>query len=240
MTPLHHAAWSKVAETTRLLLQNGASVNPLDMVRETPLLIASRGGQSDVVAALLEFGGDPLLQNVREEMPLDMAAQYGHVDVVRDLLALRGMGVELWPAHWNVEQPPILTALHRAASQGHTAVVTQLLEAGFDMEAPSAGGTPCHVAAVLRKPDCVKALLRAGAMTDADPALLAPLLDAPEDDLESRNALCDLVAGKVSRDACAQCVRVSLCLRVSMSLCSVPPLHPGCSRVHPTAPRQQR
>jgi len=75
MTPLHHAAWSKVADTTRLLLQNGASVNPQDVLRETPLLIAARSGQDDVVAALLEFGGDPCLKNVRDESPLDVAAQ---------------------------------------------------------------------------------------------------------------------------------------------------------------------
>ena len=49
MSPLHLAAWSGKVEVARLLVETGAEVDSCSNDGETPLILASQHGNSDVV-----------------------------------------------------------------------------------------------------------------------------------------------------------------------------------------------
>ncbi|MBU8895644.1 ankyrin repeat domain-containing protein [Corallococcus sp. M34] len=67
-------------------LDAGADLNPFDLEGRTPLMLAAREGQTDLVGLLLEAGADPILTDSIGETPLIMAAAHGHAEVCRLLL----------------------------------------------------------------------------------------------------------------------------------------------------------
>ena len=52
MSPLHLAAWSGKVEVARLLVETGAEVDTCSNDGETPLILASQHGNSDVVSRM--------------------------------------------------------------------------------------------------------------------------------------------------------------------------------------------
>ncbi|MEO8681740.1 MAG: ankyrin repeat domain-containing protein [Vicinamibacterales bacterium] len=82
-TPLHAAAWQGDIALIRQLVAEGADVNALDAAGGTPLYWAARGGhpfgphrcqyetegRPEVIAALLELGANPNLQDRRPRTP---------------------------------------------------------------------------------------------------------------------------------------------------------------------------
>jgi ankyrin repeat protein len=108
----------------------------------TPLLLAARHGQADVVGVLVEGGADPDLA-VDESTPLEMAATYGHAEVVTILLAAGAHPDGATGAAEGDYGRPV----ERAASHGHIEVVDLLLASGAEAR-PSliqaaAGGSSC-------------------------------------------------------------------------------------------------
>lgn len=91
--------------------------------------------------------------------PLGDAAKSGDADLVVELL---GQGV-------NVDEADNFgTALHWAAINGHTEVVTLLASGGADLGAKSEMlGTPLHAAATRKKATAIAVLLEYGAKVDA-------------------------------------------------------------------------
>jgi len=128
-TPLHLACigWRPGnARVVTILLDCGAPVDALNKHGETPLVLAAReGGQTSVVATLLDRGGNPCLCSKGGWSPMSAAASRGRDDVVR-LLAQRGAPLEeVWPP---------LSALLEAAKAGHASTALTLLESGADPE----------------------------------------------------------------------------------------------------------
>ena len=87
-TPLHDAAWKGDVAAIRALVQNGADVNAGDDIGATALYWAARGGhpagwhqckredpkRPDVIAALIELGADP---NIQDRRPKGMGRSSG-------------------------------------------------------------------------------------------------------------------------------------------------------------------
>jgi ankyrin repeat protein len=88
VTLLHDMAQSGDITKARLLLDHGANINAIDdEYRSTPLGMAARWGQKDMVAFLLERGADPNRAGATWATPLAWARKKGHPDVADDLIA---------------------------------------------------------------------------------------------------------------------------------------------------------
>ena len=77
----------------RTLLAAGAKVNVANKYGVTPLLQASRTGDTPVMQALIDAGADVSLAHPDGETPIMAASRTGRADAVRLLLA-RGAKVE--------------------------------------------------------------------------------------------------------------------------------------------------
>jgi len=144
--------------------------------KDTPLCLASRRGDDELVEALLDAGADVNGEDAYGRTPLHEAtatrsAAVGSAAVVKALIAAG--------ANVNAKTAGGWTPLHAAGSE---AVVKALLAAGADVNAKNKklsaagmfpvfpGDTPLHCAADGFREDCeavVKALLAAGADTNA-------------------------------------------------------------------------
>lgn len=86
---LHLAVGSGSETITRLVLEHGAGIIDIDMVRkstsETALHRAARDGQTGIVKLLLEWGADATIRNRWGDMALGGAVRYKCVEVVRIL-----------------------------------------------------------------------------------------------------------------------------------------------------------
>lgn len=90
VTLLHHMAAQGEFAKARLLVDHGADIDAIDdEYRSTPLGLAARRGQRDVVAWLLERGADPTLAGAPWATPLAWAEKRGH-DTVAQLLRASG------------------------------------------------------------------------------------------------------------------------------------------------------
>jgi ankyrin repeat protein len=107
------------------LIAAGAAVNTPNHYGITPLLQASRSGNTPLVAALLKAGADHAARHPDGETPLMAASRSGRVEAVR-LLLDAGANVNAGEAYQNQ------TALMWAAAEGHLDVVKALVAAGAD------------------------------------------------------------------------------------------------------------
>ena len=86
VTLLHDMAQEGDLRKARLLLDHGADINPIDEeYRSTPLGLAARWGQREMVAFLLERGADPNKSGARWARPLAWARKKGHAAIETDL-----------------------------------------------------------------------------------------------------------------------------------------------------------
>eukprot|EP00884_Botryococcus_braunii_P013989 jgi/Botrbrau1/22591/Bobra.176_1s0021.1 len=151
--PICRAAASCSAETVRLLLENGASVDA-ESASGSPLLWAAGSGSSQCVDLLLQAGADPNTLGPDDTTALLMATATENAGVVRELVKA---GAEV-----NVVAAGGVTPLHVAAEMGDLDIVKILLEAGADANAEDAGGhKPILAAASNNFREVVEALLPA-------------------------------------------------------------------------------
>jgi ankyrin repeat protein len=166
-TPMFLAAQNGSAAMIEYLLKAGADANaPVLAHGETALMMASRSGNLEAVKTLLDHGARMVDKDtLRGTTALMWAAEQGHADVVQLLIA-RGADVRA--------QSTVLRTLKRAGL-GYAPASRQ---GGPD--APIKGGlTALLFAARQGSPDCVRALIAAGAdvnQTSADGS--SPLLVA--------------------------------------------------------------
>ncbi|XP_013772275.1 ankyrin repeat and SAM domain-containing protein 1A-like isoform X2 [Limulus polyphemus] len=156
-TPLHLAAWTGNTEIVKLLLVHGPSVpnvNHTNHDHETALHSAAQYGHTDVVSLLLQNNCDPTVRNFKEETALDLAAQYGRLETVEQLVK---HSPQLLRNNIKKHSP-----LHLASRNGHKQVVKTLLDAGFDFNFLTEGGSALHEAAFYGKNEVVKHLLDYG------------------------------------------------------------------------------
>ena len=126
MTALHWSALNNQIEIAGTLIFAGATLEPTTRVGGyTPLHLASRSGNSEVVAALLEAGANPDLLTGTGAAALHFAAEANAVEVV-NALALHGADVDVRDGY-SSRTPAMFAAARNSAG-----ALEALLDAGAD------------------------------------------------------------------------------------------------------------
>ncbi|CAM6054047.1 unnamed protein product [Sphagnum tenellum] len=99
---LHAAALDRGAEerqreVSRILIRHGVVLNSRNSLRETPLFVAARSGNTGMVRDLLEAGADPHLTDYAGQTALFDAAGGGELGAVQALLSA-GVDINRQPA----------------------------------------------------------------------------------------------------------------------------------------------
>ena len=93
MTLLHDMAQSGDIDKARLLIDHGADINAVDEeYRSTPLGLAARWGQSNMVGFLLERGANPNRSGAPWSTPVSWARRKNYHDIADRLLAAGAEG----------------------------------------------------------------------------------------------------------------------------------------------------
>ena len=147
------------AAAVTALLQRGFDVNAVNPSGEHGLLLAFREPHLKVAQALMAW---PKVaaesRSAQDESPLMLAALHGLLPECQTLIRL---GADVNKPGW--------APLHYAATRGHLAVMSLLLDEHAYIDAASPNGTtPLMMAAHYGSPSAVKLLLEA----DADPTLM--------------------------------------------------------------------
>lgn len=122
-TPLMFAAISGDPDTVDQLLQRQVNVNQRGSNGWGALMIAAAKGHLTTVKKLIAAGADVNTRDVYLWSPLHRAAYEDRLEVVKSLLATDSIDI-----HGRDDQGA--TALHHAASRGHSRIVAILLENG--------------------------------------------------------------------------------------------------------------
>ena len=190
ITPLHQGALQGHVATTATLIKRGADVNTKTKIRGlSPLHVAARGGDEDIVKMLLTHKADAFAQNKEGDTAMHVAVQNHRICVVELLLELvdsrhpsddwfamncvpschpgRARRYKCKRGH------PLVcligsnaqTALHDAANVGDLEISQLLIAHHADADARDAdGNTPLHLAASAGYSSVAKELLQRGAM----------------------------------------------------------------------------
>jgi hypothetical protein len=144
------------AEAMVLLKQGQPDLNRRDETTLTPLSLAARAGQTELVREMLRQGADPDQVGASGMTPLGAAAWAGHELVVRDLLR-QGARVDV-PGRTG--QLP----LHLACAAGQVRTMALLMKQGADWREPNRQGRHAlDEAALFGQIGAMQALLDAGA-----------------------------------------------------------------------------
>ena len=146
------------ADTVTQLLARGFDPNTMDLTGQNGLYLALREPSLKAAGILVDWPKtDVNMLNAQGESALMMAALKGHLDIAARLIQ---KGADVNKTGW--------APLHYAASNGHLAIMSLLLDnhAYIDAESPN-GTTPLMMAALYGTASAVKLLLEAG----ADPLL---------------------------------------------------------------------
>jgi uncharacterized protein len=146
------------ASTVRALLTKGFDANVPDPNGQNGLFLAIKEPSPNVTHALIDWPKTEVeSRNKADESPLMLASLKGQTEVVKKLIA-RGADVN----------KPGWAPLHYAATNGHTEIMTLLLDnhAYIDASSPN-DSTPLMMAALYGTASAVKLLLEAG----ADPSI---------------------------------------------------------------------
>lgn len=150
MTALHWAASQGDLEMAQMLLTAGGNVRAATRINGyTPLFLASREGNADIVAALLKAGADAKAVSTTGSTPLMLAASSGNVEAVRLLLEggadinakehARGQTALMFAAAYNRIDAIRLLAKH-GANLSATSKVVDLYDLTRDQPAQGGGG----------------------------------------------------------------------------------------------------
>lgn len=137
------------------MIEDGIDLNAFNKTGDTPLHIAARKDQAEIIALLIEKGADPLrgTEHLPDYTALDDAVRFGS-EKAAEALALSG-GFNDNPKNGEAN------ALHRACEKGKAAIVSALLRAGADPNLLSpAGQTPLLLAVAHKQPEVADVLLK--------------------------------------------------------------------------------
>ncbi|KAF4955647.1 hypothetical protein FSARC_11795 [Fusarium sarcochroum] len=140
---LYEVCLGGLAETAKVLINEGADVNVRGEEYDCPLQAASRGGHRDTVRLLLDHGADVNAQGGAEGNAIQAACAAGHYYVV-ELLIERGADVNpengitiTQKGSIRIPNGRFNNPLDAAAAGGHFEVVQLLLDKGADVDARS-------------------------------------------------------------------------------------------------------
>ena len=162
-TVLHHAAAAGHAHLVETLLGRGAQFETVDEGAWSPLHSAASAGRGEVVDVLVKAGAQ-LEKGAGSSgsTPLVLGSSKGHQNVVRALL---GGG-----ANTLAVDSSGATSLHRAAGNGHVAILDMLISCHVSATSGTvlldkrdkAGHTAFHIAAIHQQEAACVALAEAG------------------------------------------------------------------------------
>ena len=133
-SPLVYAVSEGRSGTAKVLIAHGADIDARSFRGETPLLLASQRGQTDVVSSIIE-----VIKNSKVSGADDMDQSI------------------------NAQDDDGYTALHCAASQGYISVLGLLIDAGANIDIPNKDDeTPLSIATKLGHVEAVEFLFRKG------------------------------------------------------------------------------
>ena len=157
-TPLLLAAEEGHSDVMKILCAAGAMPTVRDEFDSTPLHKAARNGHLEAVNLLIEKEGDVLATDYRSQIPLHLAAKMGAAEIVERLLKQKSKSAQVKAKNEDEE-----TALHLAARNEHTQVLSILLDADAELEAVSKKGTALSLALSNTDSKSARLLLEKGA-----------------------------------------------------------------------------
>jgi ankyrin repeat protein len=126
--PIHDAARDGAVQTVKnLLAEDPSLIDARDENGCTPLILACRGEQADIVKYLIAKGAEVNAADKNSTTALHVAAASGQSDIVQRLI---DAGAGLDPPDYERQTP-----LHYAATEGHDRVARILVKKGADLEA---------------------------------------------------------------------------------------------------------
>lgn len=138
-SPLIESAHEDDLATAKALLAEGAEVTQANRYGVTPLSLACRNGNPEMISLFLAAGADPNRALPGNESPLHTAARVGKTTC---LIRLLKHGARINAREHN-GQTPLMWAVHA----GHTAAVKLLLDHGAEFQKPlNSGFTPLFFA----------------------------------------------------------------------------------------------
>lgn len=155
---LHSAVLNHDLEEIRRQIDGGVSVDSVNMVGQTPLMVACQKGFVTLVRELISRDADITKQDCAGRTSLIIASAAGYADVVQTLIDYGAR-----PDHVDMSGS---TALHVAVDNAHTTVVRMLLDVGINPNATDAvaGWTPLmRLAAYVGDPELAEVLISYGA-----------------------------------------------------------------------------
>ena len=156
-----YGKWKTItASDMQAMIDAGADVNTKDSFGGTPLHLAAKEGQAEVIPVLVKAGADVNAKTDEGGTPFHLAAQEGHAEVI-PVLVKAGADVNAKTSNGN-------TPLHFAAQEGHAEVIPVLVKAGANVNAKDNDGvTPLHSTAANGNAELIPVLLKAGADINA-------------------------------------------------------------------------
>ncbi|KAJ3113870.1 hypothetical protein HDU96_002823 [Phlyctochytrium bullatum] len=157
-SPLHAAISENAPEIIRLLLENGADTEALDLYRETPLHRAVSEGHMEAARMLLKVGAATNPINCEGRGPIHLAAASGRC-VLLSLMLDSGV---------KVDAKDVLgqTALAHACRGGHVDAVKLLIKKGVSIDTVTGLGSVLHSALACKKLEILQLMVDAGAPLD--------------------------------------------------------------------------
>jgi ankyrin repeat protein len=163
VTPLAYATLYGYTRLVQILVEKGANVNYQisGFNNATPLHLALRGGNQDVVRMLMNCGADPDILCSNNHTPVHWAALRGNLQNLK-IMETYGAKLSIRTNDKCGYQP-----IHLAAGCGHTALVQWFLNNGAAVECPTNYGfTPLHLAAANGRTETAQLLLQRGAQVN--------------------------------------------------------------------------
>ncbi|XP_056324185.1 ankyrin repeat and SOCS box protein 14 isoform X2 [Danio aesculapii] len=155
-TALFLAVEKGLLDNTFFLLDHGSSPDPLDKEEDSPLIVAIRNDQREMVDLLLRFGARVNQECVNRRTALHEAARLGLTEIL-DLLIKNG-------AHADPRSSFGLTPLALAAQAGYLDIMRTLIHRGADVESQAQDcATILFEACISGNPDVISLLLKSGA-----------------------------------------------------------------------------
>ncbi len=160
-TPLFEAISAGNKDIVRLLLEQGTNANIQNKDGRIPLIAAIQKNQGEIAEILLDAGAKVNARNKQGDSALTVAVEKQSLKLVKNLLAA---GANPNSRFSDATKMPVLL---KAVCLGNTDMVTQLLEAGADINATSSdesgGMSPIIAAAAKHHHKIVNQLIAAGA-----------------------------------------------------------------------------